>query len=111
MANTNVNALGFTRFEIANAKRALSANKTLYRKMDTLEKKIKELAAEYEATEAQTKAWEAPVAALTEQKLGVVLTSRQLLAYCANPEQFKVDYPDTVLPEAAPQEENNPFEA
>lgn len=98
------NALGFTRFELANVKRAFAANKTIYRKMDTLKSKIEELAGQYEDLQKLSLTWEQPIYELSNQKLGVQLNSRQVLEYSDNVEKFHEDFPDTVLPTVAPEE-------
>lgn len=92
MAKTN--ELGFTRMEMANVKRAFAANKGIYRKMETLEEKIKSLISQHDELENLSMTWEAPILELTNQRLGVKLSSKRLLEYCENPAKFFEDYPN-----------------
>ena len=116
MQKTNV--VGLTRFEMANVKRAFASNKAIYRKMETLENKIKALAAEYENLQNLALTWEKPIFELTQQKLGVQLNSKQVLEYVNNPEKFNEDFTAVEVPEgdeaaevgeAVEAEEENPF--
>ena len=75
-----VDKLGFDRMEIANIKRCFQANSLHYKKIDKLMAKVRELGAAIEAEEKLTESWEAPVKTLTEQKLGFVMSSRDVLA-------------------------------
>lgn len=96
MAKTN--ELGFTRMEMANVKRAFAANKGIYRKMETLEEKIKSLISQHDELENLSMTWEAPILELTNQRLGVKLSSKRLLEYCENPTKFFEDYPNNSTP-------------
>lgn len=89
-----VDALGFDRFQIAQARRAYQSNSLLYKKMDNIAKKILELNDQFEAIKSQTAAWEAPVKEMTLSVLGVELTSRELLEAHNNPQQFAEAHPE-----------------
>ena len=103
MVNKKVNALGFDRFQIASIRRAYQNNAQVYKKMDTISNKVKELADKYNALEAETLAWEAPAKQLSKDVLGIELTSREILYFSEHPEEFFEKHPE--VRDAAPTEE------
>jgi len=100
-----VDALGFDKFEIANARRAAAANKSNYNKIDKIKAKIVALGKELDAAEALAETWDAPAKQMSNSKLGVALTARQIVYYHDNPQEFYRDYPEA----AANEPENVPF--
>lgn len=90
----NVDALGFDKWQIADVRRAYASNKATYTKLKRVSDKITALGAEYDSLMSQLEAWEGPVKIITQKVLGVDLTSQEVLAYHANPNQFALDYPD-----------------
>lgn len=109
-----VDALGFDRFQIAQARRAYQSNSLLYKKMDNIAKKILELNDQFETIKSQTAAWEAPVKEMTLNVLGIELTSRELIEAHNNPQQFAEVHPELAgkinlgLTDVLPEEENVP---
>ena len=101
-----VDELGFDRFEIANARRAAAANKTNYKKIDSIKDKILTLGKELDAAEALAETWDAPAKQMSKDKLGVELTAREVVYYHNNPQQFYADFPEAAInePENAPVE-------
>lgn len=90
----NVDALGFDKWQIADVRRAYASNKATYTKLKRVSDKITALGAEYDGLMSQLEAWEGPVKIITQKVLGIDLTSQEVLAYHANPNQFALDYPD-----------------
>lgn len=97
MANQNakqVDILGFDRMEIANVRRSYGANKVNYSKRDKLYEKAKTLKAQIDALDEQIKVWDAPVRALAREKLGIELTSEEILLAHTEPEKFFELHPE-----------------
>ena len=76
MATKQVDKLGFDRIEIANVRRCFQANASNYKKLDSLYAKIRSLGEDVKSLQDIIDAWEAPVKALSEKKLGKVLSSK-----------------------------------
>lgn len=111
MANTNakqVDVLGFDRMEIANVRRAYGANKVNYSKLNKLYEKDTELKTKIDALKEAIKVWDAPARALAMEKVGVELSSEEILLAHTEPEKFFQIHPElrreTVIEEA--QEED-----
>lgn len=121
MATKQVDRLGFDRIEIANVRRCFSANATNYKKLDKLYEKIRAIGESVKEVQAQIDAWEAPVKTLTEQKLGKVLSSRDILLAHTEWDKFVEIHPEYAekaaeptaegaLVEEAPAQEETPSE-
>lgn len=97
MANANakqVDVLGFDRMEIANVRRAYGANKVNYSKLNKLYEKATELKAKIDATKEAIKVWDAPARALAMEKVGVELSSEEILLAHTDPEKFFQLHPE-----------------
>lgn len=97
MANANakqVDVLGFDRMEIANVRRAYGANKVNYSKLNKLYEKATELKAKIDATKEAIKVWDAPARALAVEKVGVELSSEEILLAHTDPEKFFQLHPE-----------------
>ena len=97
MANTNakqVDVLGFDRMEIANVRRAYGANKVNYSKLNKLYEKATELKTKIDALKEAIKVWDAPARALALEKVGVELSSEEILLAHTNPEKFFQLHPE-----------------
>lgn len=97
MANQNakqVDVLGFDRMEIANVRRAYGANKVNYSKLNKLYEKATELKAKIDATKEAIKVWDAPARALAMEKVGVELSSEEILLAHTDPEKFFQLHPE-----------------
>lgn len=92
-----VDALGFDKWQIADIKRAYRSNSMSYTKMGRLKTKIDALIEEFEAERAKTEAWEGPVKVITNNVLGMELTSLEVLRYHEHPEEFYAKYPEHPL--------------
>lgn len=89
-----VDVLGFSRMEIANVRRAYGANKLNYTKLNKLYEKAANLKAEIDAVQDQIKQWDAPVRALSQEKVGVELSSEEILLAHTEPERFFLLHPE-----------------
>ena len=97
MANTNakqVDVLGFDRMEIANVRRSYGANKVNYSKLNKLYEKATELKTKIDALKEAIKVWDAPARALALEKVGVELSSEEILLAHTNPEKFFQLHPE-----------------
>lgn len=97
MANANakqVDVLGFDRMEIANVRRAYGANKVNYSKLNKLYEKATELKTKIDATKEAIKVWDAPARALAMEKIGVELSSEEILLAHTDPEKFFQLHPE-----------------
>lgn len=97
MANTNakqVDVLGFDRMEIANVRRAYGANKVNYSKLNKLYEKATELKTKIDALKEAIKVWDAPARALAMEKVGVELSSEEILLAHTEPEKFFQIHPE-----------------
>ena len=97
MANANakqVDVLGFDRMEIANVRRAYGANKVNYSKLNKLYEKATELKTKIDATKEAIKVWDAPARALALEKVGVELSSEEILIAHTDPEKFFQLHPE-----------------
>ena len=106
MANQNakqVDVLGFDRMEIANVRRAYGANKVNYGKLNKLYEKATALKGQIDSLLEQIKVWDAPARALALEKVGVELSSEEILLAHTEPEKFFEIHPE-LKREAAPAE-------
>lgn len=97
MANTTVkqvDALGFDRMEIANVRRAYGANKVNYTKLNKLYEKAKALKEQIDAVNEAIKVWDAPARKLAVEKVGVELSSEEILIAHTEPEKFFQLHPE-----------------
>ena len=97
MANANakqVDVLGFDRMEIANVRRAYGANKVNYSKLNKLYEKATELKTKIDALKEAIKVWDAPARALAMEKIGVELSSEEILLAHTDPEKFFQIHPE-----------------
>ena len=96
MANPakQVDVLGFDRMEIANVRRSYGANKVYYTKLNKLYEKAKELKAQIDSVNEQIKVWDAPVRALALEKVGVELSSEEILLAHTDAEKFFEIHPE-----------------
>ena len=97
MANANakqVDVLGFDHMEIANVRRAYGANKVNYSKLNKLYEKATELKTKIDALKEAIKVWDAPARALALEKVGVELSSEEILLAHTNPEKFFQLHPE-----------------
>lgn len=97
MANTNakqVDVLGFDRMEIANVRRSYGANKVNYSKLNKLYEKATELKTKIDALKEAIKVWDAPARALAMEKVGVELSSEEILLAHTEPEKFFQLHPE-----------------
>lgn len=97
MANTTVkqvDALGFDRMEIANVRRAYGANKVNYTKLNKLYEKAKALKEQIDAVNEAIKVWDAPARKLALEKVGVELSSEEILIAHTEPEKFFQLHPE-----------------
>lgn len=97
MANTTtkqLDVLGFDRMEIANVRRSYAANKVNYTKLNKLYEKAAELKAKADALKEAIKTWDAPARALALEKVGVELTSEEILLAHTEPEKFFELHPE-----------------
>lgn len=97
MANVNakqVDVLGFDRMEIANVRRAYGANKVNYSKLNKLYEKATELKTKIDAIKEAIKVWDAPARALAVEKVGVELSSEEILLAHTDPEKFFQLHPE-----------------
>lgn len=94
------NPLGFTRMEMANIRRSYEANKLNFNKLNKIYEKIAKFQPEVDRLNGVIAAWDAPVKALSLQKLGVELTSEEIMLSVNDPEKFFATHPELV-----PQEE------
>ena len=92
-----VDALGFDKWQIADIKRAYRSNSMTYNRMKRLKERINGLIAEFDAEKAKTEAWEAPVKLITNNVLGMELTSLEVLRFHEHPEEFYAAYPEHPL--------------
>lgn len=97
MANQNakqVDALGFDRMEIANVRRSYGANKVNYSKLNKLYEKAAALKGQIDSLTEQIKVWDAPARALALEKVGVELSSEEILLAHTEPEKFFEIHPE-----------------
>ena len=107
MANPNakqVDVLGFDRMEIANVRRAYGANKVNYSKLAKLYEKAAVLKQSIDSLNEQIKVWDAPARALALEKVGVELTSEEILLAHTEPEKFFEIHPELLRPAASAEE-------
>ena len=111
-----VDVLGFDRMEIANVRRSYGANKVNYSKLNKLYEKAAALKSQIDSLNEQIKVWDTPVRALALLKVGVELSSEEILLAHNEPEKFfelhpelKPEEPMAEAEEAASvqEEENN----
>lgn len=114
MANTTatkqVDALGFDRMEIANVRRCYAANKTNYAKLNKLYEKVAAISKDVETLKAQINAWDGPVLQMSKEKLGVELSSEEILLAHTDFEKFCEVHPEfkKEAPEATAEETQEP---
>ena len=103
MANTakQTDILGFDRMEIANVRRSYAANKVNYTKLNKLYEKAGALKEAIDSLNEQIKVWDAPARALALEKVGVELTSEEILLAHTDPDKFY-----EIHPELKPAEES-----
>lgn len=109
MASTNakqVDALGFDRMEIANVRRAYGANKVNYSKLNKLYEKAAELKTKIDGLLEAIRVWDAPARALAVEKVGVELSSEEILLAHEDINKFY-----EIHPEMKPAEETGTAEA
>lgn len=97
MANQNakqVDVLGFDRMEIANVRRSYGANKVNYSKLNKLYEKAGALKLAIDTLLEQIKVWDAPARALALEKVGVELSSEEILLAHTEPEKFFEVHPE-----------------
>lgn len=97
MANANakqVDILGFDRMEIANVRRAYGANKVNYSKLNKLYEKAALLKTQIDSLLEAIKVWDAPARALALEKVGVELSSEEILLAHTEPEKFFELHPE-----------------
>lgn len=97
MANQNakqVDVLGFDRMEIANVRRSYGANKVNYSKLNKLYEKAGALKTQIDTLLEQIKVWDAPARNLAKDKLGVELSSEEILLAHTEPEKFFELHPE-----------------
>ena len=113
MANTTakqVDVLGFDRMEIANVRRAYGANKVNYSKLNKLYEKATELKTKIDSLKEAIKVWDAPARKLALEKVGVELSSEEILIAHADPEKFFQLHPE-LRREAVVEERQEDIEA
>lgn len=103
---SKTNPLGFNRMEMANIRRSYEANKLNFNKLNRIYEKIAKFQPEVDNLNATIAAWDAPVKALSLQKLGVELTSEEVMLSVSDPEKFF-----QIHPELIPQEQTGTAEA
>ena len=104
-----VDVLGFDRMEIANVRRCYAANKLNYTKLNKLYEKATGLKAEIDNLKESIKTWDAPARQLALQKVGVELSSEEIMLAHGDPEKFFEMHPE--LKQEAPAEETPAPEA
>ncbi len=87
-------SLGFDRMEIANVRRSYAANKSNYAKLNKLYEKAAVLKTQIDGLKEAIKTWDAPARALALEKVGVELTSEEILFAHTNPEAFFEQHPE-----------------
>jgi len=107
--------LGFDRMEIANVRRSYAANKVNYTKLNKLYEKAAALKSQVDALKEIIKTWDAPARALALEKVGVELTSEEILIAHSNPEKFFEIHPElrrNVVVDEGTEEDNDtePFQ-
>ena len=107
MANQNakqVDALGFDRMEIANVRRSYGANKVNYSKLNKLYEKAAALKGQIDTLLEQIKVWDAPARALALEKVGVELSSEEILLAHTEPDKFFEVHPELKKGDVNPTE-------
>lgn len=107
MANQNakqVDVLGFDRMEIANVRRSYGANKVNYSKLNKLYEKAAALKSQIDSLNEQIKVWDAPARALAKEKVGVELSSEEILLAHTEPDKFFEVHPELKRDDANPTE-------
>jgi hypothetical protein len=89
-----VDVLGFDRMEIANVRRSYGANKVNYSKLNKLYEKATALKGQIDSLLEQIKVWDAPARALALEKVGVELSSEEILLAHTEPEKFFEVHPE-----------------
>lgn len=89
-----VDVLGFDRMEIANVRRSYGANKVNYSKLNKLYEKASVLKLAIDTLLEQIKVWDAPARALALEKVGVELSSEEILLAHTEPEKFFEIHPE-----------------
>lgn len=89
-----VDVLGFDRMEIANVRRSYGANKVNYSKLNKLYEKATTLKGQIDSLLEQIKVWDAPARALALEKVGVELSSEEILLAHTEPEKFFEVHPE-----------------
>lgn len=100
-----VDVLGFDRMEIANVRRAYGANKVNYSKLNKLYEKAATLKEQIVSLLEQIKVWDAPARALALEKVGVELSSEEILLAHTEPEKFFELHPELKKEEAQEETE------
>ena len=95
-----VDVLGFDRMEIANVRRSYGANKVNYSKLNKLYEKAAALKSQIDSLLEQIKVWDAPARALALEKVGVELSSEEILLAHTEPEKFFEVHPELKREEA-----------
>jgi hypothetical protein len=102
-----VDVLGFDRMEIANVRRCYGANKVNYSKLNKLYEKATALKDAIDSLTESIKVWDAPARKLALEKVGVELSSEEILLAHTEPAKFFELHPELrpAQPEEAPAEE------
>ena len=100
-----VDVLGFDRMEIANVRRAYGANKVNYSKLNKLYEKAAALKLAIDTLLEQIKVWDAPARTLALEKVGVELTSEEILLAHTEPEKFFEIHPELKREETSAETE------
>lgn len=96
-----VDVLGFDRMEIANVRRSYGANKVNYSKLNKLYEKAAALKGQIDSLLEQIKVWDAPARALALEKVGVELSSEEILLAHTEPEKFFEVHPELKRPDGS----------
>ena len=113
MANTTakqVDALGFDRMEIANVRRCYMANKVNYKKLDKLYQEATQLKAKIDSLTKIIETWDAPARQLAKDKLGVELSSEDIMLAHDDIQKFYELHPEMLPNEEQPEAEGETAE-
>lgn len=113
MANTTakqVDALGFDRMEIANVRRCYMANKVNYKKLDKLYQEANQLKAKVDSLTKIIETWDAPARQLAKDKLGVELSSEDIMLAHDDIQKFYELHPEMLPSEDQPEAEGETAE-
>lgn len=86
---STINALGFSRLEMAAIKRNFQNVKPLYKKIAKLEKVLSDSTQELEMLNAEASANDDYSKRLSTRVIGYPLTSKEILNYVENPEEWE----------------------